>query len=46
LIERVECSVPVRLFAGRFAIFRLWLANDVLLRCDFVIGCRSSKELR
>ena len=46
LIEQVECSVPVRLFAGRFAIFCVWLANDVFLRCDFVNRCRSSKELR
>ena len=46
LIEQVECVVPVRLFAGRFAIFCVWLANDVFLRCDFVNRCRSSKELR
>ena len=46
LIEQVECVVPVRLFAGRFAIFCVWLANDVFLRCDFVIRCRSFEELR
>ena len=46
LIEQVECVVPVRLFAGRFSIFCVWLANDVFLRCDFLNRCRSSKELR